>query len=61
MVLEKSDEDSAVRRCAEKAATAARRVSSEELLGAAGELEIQHAGLCYRLRITSKGGLILTR
>jgi len=36
-------------------------VTSEELLGPAGELEIRHAGLCYRLRITSKGGLILTR
>ena len=37
-----------------------RRVASEELLGRAGELVIEHGGREYRLRITQHGKLILT-
>jgi hemin uptake protein HemP len=36
------------------------RVSSGELLGAHGELIIEHQGREYRLRITQNGKLILT-
>ena len=36
------------------------RVRSEALLGARGELVIEHAGREYRLRLTSTGKLILT-
>jgi hemin uptake protein HemP len=36
------------------------RVTSEALLGAAGELVIIHAGREYRLRLTQNGKLILT-
>ena len=36
------------------------RVSSAELLGAHGELIIEHQGREYRLRITQNGKLILT-
>ncbi len=38
----------------------ARKVSSRELLGAAGELVIVHGGREYRLRLTQHGRLILT-
>lgn len=38
-----------------------RRVTSAELIGGARELRIDHAGEEYRLRITSKGKLILTK
>jgi hemin uptake protein HemP len=38
-----------------------RRVSSSELLGQDRELEIEHAGAVYRLRLTSLGKLILTK
>jgi hemin uptake protein HemP len=38
-----------------------RRVTSAELIGHARELRIVHAGEEYRLRITSKGKLILTK
>lgn len=38
-----------------------RRLSSEQLLGGAGEIEIDHAGVLYRLRVTSLGKLILTK
>jgi hemin uptake protein HemP len=37
------------------------RVSSRELLGRNRELEIEHAGALYRLRLTSLGKLILTK
>ncbi len=37
-----------------------RCVASEQLLGAAGELLIMHAGRQYRLRLTQNGKLILT-
>jgi hemin uptake protein HemP len=37
-----------------------RRVASDELLGARGELVIAHQGRDYRLRITQNGKLILT-
>jgi len=36
------------------------RVSSHDLLGAAGQIVITHAGRDYRLRITQNGKLILT-
>jgi hemin uptake protein HemP len=36
------------------------RVSSRELLGARGELIIDHQGREYRLRLTQNGKLILT-
>lgn len=38
-----------------------RRVSSGELMAGQKELLIEHAGEEYRLRITSKGKLILTK
>jgi hemin uptake protein HemP len=38
----------------------AERVRSETLLGAAGELIIEHDGREYRLRLTRQGKLILT-
>ncbi|MET1085046.1 MAG: hemin uptake protein HemP [Burkholderiales bacterium] len=37
-----------------------RRVTSSELLGARGEIVIEHQGRDYRLRITQNGRLILT-
>jgi hemin uptake protein HemP len=37
------------------------RVSSCELLGRNRELEIEHAGALYRLRLTSLNKLILTK
>jgi hemin uptake protein HemP len=40
---------------------APRRVSSEQLLGAAHELIIVHAGCEYRLRLTRANKLILTK
>lgn len=43
------------------APAALRRVRSAELIGDARELRIEHAGEEYRLRITSKGKLILTK
>lgn len=42
-------------------ATPVRRIHSRELLGAAAEIEIEHAGQIYRLRRTSLGKLILTK
>ena len=36
-------------------------VSSTRLLGAAGEAVIEHEGNLYRLRRTSRGGLVLTK
>ncbi len=38
-----------------------RRVSSQALLGNEREVEIEHAGQLYRLRLTSLGKLILTK
>lgn len=37
------------------------RLSSQQLLGAANEIEIEHEGAIYRLRRTSLGKLILTK
>ncbi len=37
------------------------RVSSQQLLGAASEIEIEHDGALYRLRRTALGKLILTK
>ncbi len=37
------------------------RVRSEVLLQGGRELEIEHAGAVYRLRVTSLGKLILTK
>ena len=42
-------------------ASTKRRLSSDELLGGQRELVIEHSGEEYRLRITSKGKLILTK
>lgn len=36
-------------------------LSSMRLLGAAGEAVIEHEGHLYRLRRTSRGGLVLTK
>ena len=38
-----------------------RRINSRELLGAAQEVEINHTGQIYRLRLTALGKLILTK
>lgn len=38
-----------------------RRVSSQALLGNDREVEIEHCGQLYRLRVTSLGKLILTK
>lgn len=46
---------------APKAEGPQRRITSAELIGHARELRIVHAGEEYRLRITSKGKLILTK
>jgi hemin uptake protein HemP len=37
------------------------QLSSKGLLGAAGEAVIEHDGHLYRLRRTSRGGLVLTK
>ncbi|MFM2346441.1 MAG: hemin uptake protein HemP [Pseudomonadota bacterium] len=37
------------------------RLSSRDLLGQAREVEIEHEGMLYRLRITALGKLILTK
>lgn len=42
-------------------AAAVRRIQSRDLLGAGAEVEIEHAGHVYRLRLTSLGKLILTK
>lgn len=38
-----------------------RRMTSESLLAGAKEVEIEHQGSIYRLKITSLGKLILTK
>ena len=40
---------------------APRRLQSRDLLGQDRELEIEHAGQLYRLRLTNLGKLILTK
>jgi hemin uptake protein HemP len=42
-------------------APARRRISSKALMGQDREIEIEHAGQLYRLRLTSLGKLILTK
>ncbi len=37
-----------------------RRIAISELLRGAREIEIEHAGRIYRLRLTSQGKLIMT-
>lgn len=37
------------------------RLSSQELLGSRQEVEIEHQGEIYRLRVTRAGKLILTK
>lgn len=44
-----------------RGAAPVRRIHSRDLLGAAAEIEIEHAGQIYRLRRTSLGKLILTK
>lgn len=41
--------------------TPVRAIDSDALLGGAQELQIQHRGTLYRLRLTSLGKLILTK
>ncbi len=41
--------------------TSVPHLSSTRLLGAAGEAVIEHDGNLYRLRRTSRGGLVLTK
>lgn len=41
--------------------TALRRLTSESLLAGGTEIEIEHGGAVYRLRLTSLGKLILTK
>ena len=53
-------QSAASRREHTRAGMAAPRVRSDALLGASGELIIEHAGREYRLRQTSTGKLILT-
>ena len=43
------------------AATLVQKLSSEQLLGAARKLTIEHGGEAYTLRITKNGKLILTK
>ncbi len=43
------------------ASPAPRRLRSQDLLGQDRELEIEHAGQLYRLRLTNLGKLILTK
>ena len=43
------------------AVAARRRISSLDLLANEREIEIEHAGQLYRLRLTSLGKLILTK
>lgn len=38
-----------------------RRISSQALMGQEREIEIEHGGQLYRLRLTSLGKLILTK
>jgi hemin uptake protein HemP len=40
---------------------ATKRISSQELLGATGQVDIAHDGEVYRLRRTRLGKLILTK
>ena len=42
-------------------AAAVPHLESTRLLGAAGEAVIEHEGNFYRLRRTSRGGLVLTK
>jgi hemin uptake protein HemP len=44
----------------EKVSSQGGRVISQQLLGARGELIIEHEGRDYRLRLTQNGKLILT-
>ena len=37
------------------------KLSSEQLLGSAGKLTIEHGGEAYTLRVTKNGKLILTK
>jgi hemin uptake protein HemP len=52
--------DSAAIKAASDSATVP-HLSSTRLLGAAGEAVIEHEGNLYRLRRTSRGGLVLTK
>jgi hemin uptake protein HemP len=46
---------------AERPASRTREITSAELLGSHREIRIRHANEVYRLRVTSKGKLILTK
>ncbi len=45
----------------EEEASATRIVNAKELLGDQKEIRIAFAGVCYRLRVTRRGRLILTK
>jgi hemin uptake protein HemP len=52
--------DSDEKRDAQPDSVAVKRLRSDHLFGAAREIEIEHAGRVYRMRITQSGKLILT-
>jgi hemin uptake protein HemP len=52
-------EPTAIKRASDSATVP--HLSSARLLGAAGEAVIEHEGNLYRLRRTSRGGLVLTK
>ena len=52
--------DNAAARAASEPASVP-HLESTRLLGAAGEAVIEHEGNLYRLRRTSRGGLVLTK
>lgn len=53
--------DGAVHQSAVSTLAPRRRVNSQTLLGNEREVEIEHSGQLYRLRLTSLGKLILTK
>lgn len=61
MITDSPSDSGAGQRPAPSSRTPPGRIASAELLGQAQELIICHAGEDYRLRITSKGKLILTK
>ncbi len=50
-----------VARAGQAAQLEVQRIASDALFGGGRELEIEHAGALYRLRVTALGRLILTK
>ena len=48
-------------RCARPVQTLPARIPSEQLFAGAQEVQIDHHGMCYRLKQTALGKLILTK